>query len=73
MGPSTDWYGVTIDANGRVTTLDLSDNQLSGSIPAQLGNLSSLESLYLSFNQLSGSIPKELGNLSSLESLSPQL
>ena len=62
-GPLDDWYGVTTDANGRVTTLDLSDNQLSGSIPAQLGNLSSLERLDLSGNQLSGEIPPELDNL----------
>ena len=68
-GPLDDWYGVTTDANGRVTTLYLSDNQLTGSIPGELGNLSNLESLYLSFNQLSGAIPGELGNLSSLESL----
>ena len=69
-GPLDDWYGVTIDANGRVTTLALIDNRLSGSIPKELGNLSSLESLSLSYNQLSGSIPAELGNLSNLESLS---
>ena len=69
-GPLDDWYGVTTDASGRVTRLVLNVNRLSGSIPAELGNLSNLESLYLSYNQLSGSIPKELGNLSSLESLS---
>ena len=68
-GSLDDWYGVTTDAKGRVTTLDLSDNQLSGAIPGELGNLSNLERLYLSFNQLSA-IPKELGNLSSLRSLS---
>ena len=68
-GPLDDWYGVTTDANGRVTTLDLSDNQLSGSIPAQLGNLSNLERLTLTGNQLSGAIPAQLGNLSSLEGL----
>jgi hypothetical protein len=47
--------------------LDL--NQLSGSIPPELGNLSNLEILGLYINQLSGSIPPELGNLSNLEYL----
>jgi hypothetical protein len=43
--------------------LVLSSNQLSGSIPRQLGNLSSLSELQLSDNQLSGPIPHELSNL----------
>ncbi|KAK2632219.1 hypothetical protein EUGRSUZ_L01857 [Eucalyptus grandis] len=34
-----------------------------GNIPASLGNLSSLESLYLPRNNLSGSIPEALGDL----------
>jgi hypothetical protein len=63
------WYGVTCSAAGHVRRLLLSHNQLTGSIPPELGNLSSLESLLLSHNQLTGSIPPELGNLSSLLSL----
>jgi hypothetical protein len=46
--------------------LYLNNNQLSGEIPAELGNLSNLFRLYLNDNQLSGSIPAELGNLSNL-------
>ncbi len=41
-------------------------NQLSGSIPPELGNLSNLTTLYLSGNQLTGPIPPELGDLSNL-------
>ncbi len=67
--PISEWHGVTTDSNGRVTRLDLNFNQLTGSIPPELGNLSGLETLYLSRNQLSGSIPPELGNLSSLRYL----
>jgi len=44
----------------------MSSNQLSGSIPAELGNLSNLSNLILNFNQLTGSIPPELGNLTNL-------
>ncbi|MES2731078.1 MAG: PA14 domain-containing protein, partial [Bacteroidota bacterium] len=39
-----------------------SNNQLTGSVPASLGNLTYLSSLSLSHNQLSGSIPASLGN-----------
>ncbi|HNR14620.1 MAG TPA: hypothetical protein PKM59_15035 [Thermodesulfobacteriota bacterium] len=49
--------------------LYLSDNQLNGSIPPQLGNLGNLADLALHYNQLSGSIPPELGDLDSVEYL----
>ncbi|MDD9994217.1 MAG: hypothetical protein OXS35_00510, partial [Dehalococcoidia bacterium] len=63
--PIGDWDGVDTDASGRVVELNLHDNQLSGEMPPELGNLSSLEVLLLSGNQLSG-IPPELGNLPNL-------
>ena len=51
--------------------LYLHENQLSGEIPTELGNLSdfSLKRLYLHRNQLSGTIPTELESLSLLEFL----
>ena len=67
--PLGDWHGVTTDDNGRVTWLGLYENQLSGEIPPELGNLSNLTWLYLYQNQLSGNIPPELGNLSNLTDL----
>jgi len=59
------WYGVTCES-ANVTWLSLSSNQLSGSIPPEIGNLTALTRLYLSFNRLSGSIPPEIGNLTAL-------
>nr|GFB14059.1 MDIS1-interacting receptor like kinase 2-like [Tanacetum cinerariifolium] len=41
-------------------------NQLSGSIPSEIGTLSSLKRLELQDNNLWGPIPKDLGNLASL-------
>ncbi|KAL3507244.1 hypothetical protein ACH5RR_032626 [Cinchona calisaya] len=46
--------------------LDLSLNQIFGSIPPQIGNLSKLIYLDFSVNQLSGEIPTEIGNLENL-------
>ncbi len=60
-----DWYGVNC-VGGNVTWLPLSNNQLSGSIPAEIGNLSNLKYLVLYDNNLTGTIPVEVGNLSNL-------
>jgi len=49
--------------------LYLMDNQLSGEIPSEIGNLTNLERLFLSNNQLTGYIPAEIGNLTNLENL----
>ena len=65
-----EWYGVTIDANGRVHGLFLGDNQLAGEIPTELGSLTELEWAFLSQNQLTGEIPSELGSLVNLRLLS---
>ena len=64
--PVREWYGVVNDASGRVTGLFLHRNQLTGTIPPELGTLSSLEWLSLYQNQLTGEIPAELGNLTNL-------
>jgi len=51
------------------TYLNLSFNQLTGSIPPEIGNLTNLTYLSLSNNQLTGSIPPEIGNLTNLTEL----
>ena len=50
-------------------SLDLSDNQLTGSIPSEIGNLTNLTYLTLYNNDLTGSIPPEIGNLTNLTEL----
>ena len=67
--PVDNWFGVTADADGYVTVLDLEVNNLIGTIPSALGALDELTYLALSRNSLSGSIPGELGNLGNLSVL----
>jgi len=47
------WYGVTVDDNGCVIELRLFSNNLNGTIPPELENLTELEGLILDTNQLS--------------------
>ena len=68
--PLRDWFGVTVDESGRVTGLNLPENNLNGPIPAELGGLANLTELWLDTNQLTGPIPSELGGLSNLTTLS---
>ena len=61
------WYGVKTE-HGRVVELDLGDNNLVGTLPPELRDLTELRSLNLSSNELSGSITW-LSGLSNLEYL----
>gem|GEM_PF-3113755 len=69
-GTECSWYGVVCNEDGsHVVALNLAGNNLTGSIPSVLANLSSLELINLSSNQLSGSIPVGLGSLALLREL----
>lgn len=68
VGRPDTWFGITI-TDSRVVNIDLGENNLIGSIPAELGDLSDLQQLILITNQLTDSIPPELGNLSKLTNL----
>ena len=63
--PLSEWYGVTV-TEGRVTKLNLYQNQLMGAIPSELGNLTNLTSLDLGNNQLTGEIPESFNKLTAL-------
>ena len=64
-GTECTWFGVTC-SNNSVSRLSFWQNQLTGTIPSELGNLTNLTNLHFGANSLSGSIPKELGNLTKL-------
>ena len=61
--PVGDWYGVYTDKEGRVVQLFLNNNNLSGVIPTEIGNLTKLKRLHLYGNKLTGSIPPSISNL----------
>lgn len=61
------WGGVNCDSSSRVTALHLDSNNLSGSLPSELGRLAYLVELDMDDNELTGSIPRILGQLSFLE------
>ena len=63
-----EWHGVTV-TNNRVSDLFLGFNNLTGSIPADVGNLTALTSLDLGYNGLTGGIPSALGSLTRLQNL----
>lgn len=63
------WYGITLNDNGRVSKIELDENNLFGKLPIELGNITELETLSLDFDNLRGTIPIELGNLKKLKTL----
>ncbi len=63
------WYGISLDDSGNVLAINLINNNLIGTVPAEIGNLPALFFLQITDNQLSGTIPTEIGNLTNLESL----
>lgn len=73
-GPVSSWWGVSVSGNRVVSIntciqcsgLPFVANNLQGSIPPELGNLSGLVNLILVANHLTGVIPPQLGNMTNL-------
>ena len=63
-GPT--WLSLTRNSDKGSNDPTLTPGDLHGTIPKELGSLTSLKTLLLRHNKLSGSIPPELGNLTNL-------
>lgn len=70
--PVSTWYGVEISpaAPHYVTSITLPVNNLTGQLPADIGNLSHLENLILSGNHLSGDLPPSIVELRYIQLIS---
>ena len=70
-GTECTWYGLTCDPSYKEPTtvifLGLEENNLVGSIPDAIGQLTHLTSFDLSNNHLVGPIPESMGRLTQLE------
>ena len=64
----SNYPGVTVE-NGHVTEIRMLFNNLTGSLPASLSDLTELRVLELSFNKLTGEIPASFGTFKNLEML----
>ncbi len=60
------WYGIVL-TEGELIELFLTENNLTGMLPPELGGLTQLKKLELWDNSLSGVIPPELGGLTLLK------
>jgi len=73
LGRPCYWKGVEcsgpIDGQVHVWALNLGSNNLTGTLPPQIGDFPYLAQISLQGNNLAGTLPAELGNLSSLKNL----
>lgn len=63
-----DWYGITAEG-GRVRSLSMPNNGLTGRLPGLIAGLTDLEHLNLSDNQLTGRLPEDISSMAALRTL----
>jgi len=69
--PCTDWFGVTCTSDGNnIQSLSLSNNNLVGQIPEEIGDLTAIISVDFGLNKLSGPLPKSFSTLSKMYAMS---
>ena len=57
------WAGITCDEFQQIRAIDLSGQEIRGTIPKEISLLPFLQSLALPVNELYGTLPEELGNM----------
>ena len=61
------WYGISCDNQENIIGIDLYNNNLSGTVPATMEDLTKLRTIKLLANNLSGTFPDIWANMSDLE------
>lgn len=67
--PFSEWYGITTNGQGDISSIFLPYNNLTGYIPTEVGEFEYLYLLGLYNNNLSKTIPNSIGNLKDLKDL----
>ncbi|HDR68330.1 MAG TPA: T9SS type A sorting domain-containing protein [Bacteroidaceae bacterium] len=63
---TTAWTGIRAIQDGHIKDLWLQNNNLTGELPQEIGDLEHLYTFGVSLNNLTGSVPSSLGNMSGL-------
>jgi len=59
-----DWFGITCNnENNIIERIDLSENNVTGTLPNEISSLSNLVALNMSYNNISGTIPEKIFDL----------
>jgi Leucine-rich repeat (LRR) protein len=69
LSDTCNWTGVTCESSN-VVSININSTSISGTLPASIGDMTSLTSLQFGTNELSGNIPTEIGKLTNLVILS---
>ena len=65
--PLQSWHGVWTNSDGRVTDIEMKNNNLRGMLPSMLGDLTYLRGIEIRENKLRGVIPPGLGRAKELD------
>ena len=72
--PVSEWAGITVESisgQDHIVKINLTNSNLNGTLPSEIGHLSELKDLTIIKNEsLTGTIPTSIGNLLKLETLS---
>ena len=61
------WKGLTCNDDGRIGVIDLAIQNLTGTLPTEIGVMDNLDFLFMFRNFLTGTLPTELGNLGDVD------
>lgn len=66
--PINQWYGVEVGGDGHVMYVHLSDMNLSGTLPEEIGDLVYCQEFVVTSNKISGTLPTRIGEMQALKS-----